>query len=155
MSEAATITLQHRRRVARPQTRSRVKALHGERLAVGTAAIAVAALPLLAPHGPANSGPEDVLIGLALVGFLLWAGTSGHRLRFAFGIPMALFIGGGALGGLAGPLPDPGPTAILQGMILLAWCWAVITIRSSAHRLQGLPCPWDSSPVGWAARLFL
>ncbi len=155
MSEAATITLQHRRRVARPQTRSRVKALHGERLAVAMAAIAVAALPLLAPHGPANSGPEDVLIGLALVGFLLWAGTSGHRLRFAFGIPMALFIGGGALGALAGPVPDAGLTAIVQDMILLAWCWAFINIASSAHRLKVLLSTWVYSSIGWATLLFI
>ncbi len=155
MSEAATITLQHRRRVARPQTRSRVKALDGERLAVGMAAIAVAALPLLAPHGPANSGPEDVLIGLALVGFLLWAGTSGHRLRFAFGIPMALFIGGGALGALAGPVPDAGLTAIVQDMILLAWCWAFINIASSAHRLKVLLSTWVYSSIGWATLLFI
>lgn len=132
-----------------------MEALHGRRLAVALTAIAVAALPLLAPHGPVGTAPEDVLIALALAGSLLWIGASGHRLRFAYGIPMALFVAGGALGALAGPLPGAGVTAIIQDVILLAWCWTFINIASSAERLRLLLATWVYSSLVWGTILFI
>ena len=59
----------------------------GERLALATTAIAVAFLPLLAPQGPSGTAPADGLIALAIGATALWAGRSGKRLRFAYGLP--------------------------------------------------------------------
>jgi len=68
---------------------------------------------------------------------------------------MALFIAGGALGALAGPVPGAGLTAIFQDMILLAWCWTVINIASEAQRLKVLLAAWVYSSIAWATLLFI
>jgi hypothetical protein len=130
------------------------RALDGERLAVAVTAAAVAMLPLLVPRGPANTSPVDVLIALALSTCLFWAGTSGHRWRFPYAVPMSLFIAGGALGALAGPLPRSGIVALSQDIMLLAWCWAVINIGFSPEKLKVLLATWAYSSIGWAALLF-
>src|SRR4051812_11406550 len=130
-------------------------ALDGERLALGATATVVATLPLLAPRGPANSAPVDLLMLLALAATLLWVGRSGHQLRFAYGIPMALFIAGGALGALAGPVPGAGVIATVQDVTLVAWCWAFMNVASAPQRLKVLLATWVYSSMVWVTLLFL
>src|SRR6266566_4841881 len=89
----------------RPFRASATRTLNGERLALGATAGAVALLPLLSPSGPANLAPVDLLIAAAVAACLLWAGTAGHQWRFPYALPMAVFITGGALGALVGPVP--------------------------------------------------
>jgi O-antigen ligase len=126
----------------------------GERLALGLTAVAVAMLPLLTPGGPGNLAPVDPLIALALAGCLLWAGKSGHRLRFPYVAPMALLVAGGALGALAGPVPKDGIVALSQDLWLVAWCWAVANLASSHERLKVLLATWAYSAIAWAVALF-
>jgi O-antigen ligase len=142
------------RSAARP-ARTRALSLDGERLAVGTTALAVVGLPLLAPHGPGNTGPADVLIVLSIAAALLWVGRSGHRLRFAYGIPMALFIAGGALGALVGPVPGIGTLSLVQDIMLVAWCWTFMNVASTPSRLKTLLAAWAYSAIVWAVLLFV
>jgi O-antigen ligase len=132
----------------------RVAALDGERVAVVSTAAAIATLPLLVPQGPGHTAPADALILFALGASLVWAGTSGRRLRFVYAIPMAVFIAAGALGALAGPVPVAGIVALLQDVLLLAWCWVVINVASSAQRLRLLLRTWVYSSIVWAVVLF-
>ena len=127
----------------------------GERLAVGATAAAVATLPLLVPRGPANLSPVDLLIGFALVACLVWAGASDHRWRFPYALGMGLFLVGGVLGALAGPVPGAGVVSIVQDLALLAWCWAVANLASSPGRLRVLLQTWAYSSLVWAALLFV
>jgi O-Antigen ligase len=127
----------------------------GERLAVGLTAVAIALSPLLVPHGLGNLAPADLFIALALWACLLWVGTSGHRLRFPYAAPVALFMVGGALGALAGPVPGSGIVALLQDFVLLVWCWAVANLCSSPHRLKTLLVTWVYSSICWAVLLFV
>jgi len=136
-------------------TRTRARALDGERLAVATTAIAVATLPLLKPHGPGNTGPADVFMVLSIAATLLWAGRSGQRLRFAYGIPMALYIVGGALGAMVGPVPGTGILSLSQDMLLVAWCWTFMNVASTPRRLATLLSAWAYSAVVWAVLLFV
>jgi O-antigen ligase len=129
--------------------------LAGQRLVLVTTSIAVAALPLLAPHGPANTAPEDALMCLAIAVAALWAARTGHRLRFAFGIPMALFMAGGVLGALVGPVPGTGAVAIVQDMAILAWAWAFMNVASAPERLRTLLATWAYSSIAWATLLFV
>jgi hypothetical protein len=134
-------------------SRPRVAWRTGERAALVTAAVAVAALPLLVPHGPGNVAPADLFIVAALGACLTWAGASRHSFAFPYAIAMWVFMVGGAIGALAGPVPWSGALALIQDLELLAWCWIVANIASSPARLRILVNSWAYSAVGWAALL--
>jgi len=138
-----------------PRARAASEARSGERLLMRTMVLAVAGLPLIRPNGPGGTAPEDVLILLALAATLLWAGRSGQPLRFAYGAPVAIFITGGALGALNGPVPGAGAVAIVQDIVLLAWCWAFMNVASHAERLRALLTAWAYSSIGWVLLLFV
>jgi O-antigen ligase len=138
----------------RPPARG-LTALDRPRLPVVVAAGAVALLPLLRPGGPGNSAPVDLLIGVALAVSVFAAAGSGKKWRFPYVVPMLLFLAGGTIGAIAGPVPDAGITALAQDVILLAWCWVVVNICRSADGLKILMRTWAYSSVVWAALLFL
>jgi hypothetical protein len=128
--------------------------LDGERMAVALSAAAVAALPLLSPAGPGNVAPVDLVMAMALSACLLWAGTSGRRLRFPYALPMGVLMAGGALGALVGPVPGSSLVALLQDVWLLAWCWALVNLASSPGTLRLLLATWAYSAVAWSVLLF-
>src|SRR6476661_6022506 len=99
---------------ARPSIRPRALAgqRQGERLAVLTTAVAVGLIPLAVPAGAANAAPIDLLMAIAIGACLFWAGSTGHKWRFPYGIALVLFLAGGALGGLVGPVPRLGAIAL-------------------------------------------
>ena len=67
------------------------------RSAVRSPAIVVAAAliatPLLKPHGPAHVTPADVVMAVAIVSVIVWAGTTGARLHLPYAVPMSILIG--------------------------------------------------------------
>jgi hypothetical protein len=123
------------------------------RLAVGTAATAVAMLPFLRPGGPANVGPIDVFMALALLSSLLWFGSSVARLRAPYALATAIFIAGGAAGALAGPVPGSGLIALGQDLWLLAWAVCLANVCRTAHALRVVLHAWAYSSIAWAALL--
>jgi hypothetical protein len=131
----------------------RIRALTAADVAVGTAALAVAGLPLLVPSGPANTSPVDVLIALAMVASVVWAVRSHHVWRFPFGLAMALYIVGGALGALAGPVPGSGLVALVQDFAVLFWGWTLANVCSSSHRLRVILGTWAYSSIAWSSLL--
>lgn len=141
-------------------------ALGGGKLAIGTIALAVAMLALLRPAGPGNSSPVDVLIALALGGTFLWAGSSGAKLRFPYGLAMGVLLGAGALAALTGPfasgnlppLPLPirratGILALIQDLVLFAWCLAIANGARSGTALKVVLHTWAWSAIAWAGLL--
>jgi hypothetical protein len=121
----------------------------GEQLALRATATAVALLPLLRPTGPANTAPLDFFILLVLGSCLLWAGRSGTRWRFPYVFPFSLFVLGGALGSLAGPVPMGGLIA------LLAWCICLANVCRSPRGLQVVLRTWVWSAMAWAIVLLI
>lgn len=134
---------------------ARAEPLHGERFALGLTAVAVAILPFLKPGGPGNIAPVDLVIGIALVACLLWAGASRARLRFPYTVGMGLLIVGGTLGALVGPVPTSSAIALLQDLWLLGWCWAVANIASSPGKLRVLLATWAYAATAWSAALII
>jgi hypothetical protein len=130
-------------------------AVTGERLALGAAAASVALLPLLRPEGPGNTAPVDLVIAVAIFASLLWAGTAGIRWRFPYALPVAVFMLGGALGAVVGPVPGAGITALVQDLWLLLWCWAVANVARSPARLKMLLRTWAYSSIVWVTLLFV
>jgi O-antigen ligase len=128
---------------------------YGESLALTTTAIAVALMPLLRPGGPGNLAPVDLVVGLAIACSLLWAGVAGRRCRFPYGLPMCLFMAGGALAAMNGPVPTAGIVAIAQDVWVLAWCWTLVTVTSSPRGLRIILATWSYSAVVWVCLLFV
>lgn len=133
----------------------RLRALSSEDVAVGATAVAVAGLPLLVPNGPSNIAPADALIALAVVSCIVWAWKTRHVWRFPYLVAMTVFLIGGALGALAGPVPGTGAIALVQDVVLLFWCWAIVNICSTPERLRVILASWAYSSVVWASVLVL
>lgn len=127
----------------------------GERLAVGAAAAATAMLPFLVPKGPANVAPDDALIAIALLACLVWAGASGHRWRLPYVVPVGLLVVGGALGAAFGPVTRDGVIALVQDVMLIAWCWAIANLSHSAANLRILLATWAYSAIGWVTLMYV
>lgn len=132
----------------------RTGAITGARLATLATALAVALLPVLVPHGPANLAPVDVFIVTAVWLGLVWAG-GGHPWRFPYAVPTALFIVGGCLGALAGPVPNQGIQAVVQDLFLLAWCWTIANLGASSGRLKTIVATWVYASIAWGTLLFV
>jgi O-antigen ligase/polysaccharide polymerase Wzy-like membrane protein len=142
-------------RAGEPAQPAIARPLNGERLAVRAAALAIAGMPLLIPSGPSNVGPIDLLIMLTIGAALFWSGMSPHRWRFPYAAPIAVFIAGGAVGALRGPVPGTGAIALVQDVVLLLWCWALANIASEPERMRVLVKTWCYSAVVWASLLFV
>jgi O-antigen ligase len=127
----------------------------GERLAVTVTAVAVALLPLAVPEGPANMAPNVAFIVVAVVACLLWGAAAGVPWRFPYVIPVALILTGGALAGVVGSVPQGGLVALVQDVVLIVWCWAVVNISRSAANLRLLLATWAYSAVAWAVVAFV
>ena len=122
----------------------------GERLAVRATAIAVALLPLAVPEGPGNMAPNVAFIGIAVLACLLWGAAAGVPWRFPYVIPVTLTVVAGALAGIVGPVPTGALIALVQDLVLVVWCWAVVNISRSAANLRLLLATWAYAAVGWA-----
>ncbi|HZT14941.1 MAG TPA: O-antigen ligase family protein [Gaiellaceae bacterium] len=141
----------------RPRPRAtlgeRLRALTAEQVAIGATAVAVAGLPLLVPAGPANIAPADLLIGVAIVAATVWGWRTRQVWRFPYLVAIAVFVLGGALGAVAGPVPGTGAVALVQDIVLLLACWSVANVCSTPERLQIVLAAWAYSAFAWASVL--
>jgi len=152
MSAAAPAARLAQQRIAVLDASRRVP---GERLAVTTTAVAVALLPLAVPEGPANMAPNVAVIALAVLACLLWGATAAAPWRFPYVIPVAFILTGGALAGLLGSVPGGALVALVQDVVLIVWCWAVVNIARSAANLRLLLSTWAYSAIAWAVVAFV
>jgi O-antigen ligase len=138
----------HPVRWSRRSTASEGATVHG--LAVGVTAAAIALLPVLEPKGPGNSGPMDAFLGVALVAALVWAATSGERLHLPYVIPFAILAVAGTVSAILGAFPSEGLLALVQEVILLAWCAAIANLARSPAALDRFLGAWSWSAIAWA-----
>ena len=81
---------------------------HGRwRVMVASIVVACAALPLLRPSGPGNTGLVDLALLCAILASLYWASSRSYRLRLPYALPAALTVLGGALAVLVTHPPAP------------------------------------------------
>ena len=130
-------------------------AVGSETLALTLSAAAVACLPLLVPSGPSNLAPVDLLMASAVGAVVVRAIAAGHPWRFPYAIPIGLFLLGGALGALAGPVPRAGVVALMQDFLLVAWCWALVNLCRSPRCTSVLLRTWAYSSIAWVTLLFV
>jgi hypothetical protein len=148
------VAVGERRRLPAAGDRART-ATHEARLPLILTAVAIALQPLTVPRGPGNLGPADAFIVLAIAAWLWSSATSGERLFFPYALAVGLMVIGGAVGGIAGPVPREGVLAIVQDLLLLGWCWTVANVASSARRGPMLYRVWAASSIAWSAALIL
>lgn len=132
-------------------TRSRTDVLL--RLATSTVVAAVIMLPLIKPTGPGNLGPVDPLVLASIVTVLLWAASGSRVLQVPYALAMGLSLFAGALGALNGPVPELGAVALIQDLVLLAWCAAIVTLGQETNSLRTLARAWAGASILWAAVL--
>lgn len=132
---------------ARPLVRS-----SAYRLAVLTAAVAVTVQPLLHPSGPGNSSPVDLLTLATLVGVAVWASASRAKLHAPYVFAGGIMALAGAVSGIFGPLSGTAALAVVQDVVLVAWCVALANIAQPAV-VRLLLRVWAWSSIGWAAVL--
>lgn len=124
-----------------------------EKLALAATAIGVAMLPLLQPLGPGNVSPVDALIALSLALTLVWAGSLHYRIRLPYALSVGVLIMGGIVAALAGPVPAEGLLAVVQDLVLLAWCAALANLARTPQGLRTVLETWVWSSIAWAALL--
>jgi hypothetical protein len=120
---------------------------------LGPVAAAIALLPLLRPSGPGNSSPVDAAIAVSVAATALWAGYTRQELRLPYALAVGVFMVGGAIASLAGPLPADGLLAVAHDLVLLTWCGVVVNVARSADALRWLLRAWAWSSVAWAVIL--
>ena len=143
-----------RGRSALPSRSAELRVAELRRQALWLTAAAVAILPAVVPRGPANTGPVDLFVALSVAGCLAWAATSHDRWRFPYVVPVGLMLLGGALGALAGPVPDAGVVAIVQDLALVVWAWALVNIAASFGAVTTILRTWAYSSIAWVLLLF-
>ena len=138
-----------------PLSVARVKSDALLALATGTVVAAVMMLPLIKPQGPGNLGPVDPMILAGIVTVLLWAATQNRVLQVPYAIAMGLSLVAGALGALNGPVPELGAVALLQDLVLLIWCAAIVTLAQESNALRTLVRAWAGASILWAVLLLV
>jgi hypothetical protein len=131
----------------------RLRALTAADVAVGTTGLAMAAMPVLVPAGPANITPADAVIMVAVAASAVWAWKTHHIWRFPFIVAIAIYMVGGAIGAMVGPVPGEGVLALVQDIVLLFWCWAIVNVCSTPRRLEIVLGAWAYSAVVWTSVL--
>jgi hypothetical protein len=144
-----------RQRIVRPPTLGPDERARARRMPLVLVAAAVVTLPLVVPRGPGNLGPADFFIVLAIAAWLFSAAADGQRMRFPYACGIGLLMAGGAIGGLAGPVPTAGLLALVQDILLLAWGWTLVNVCRSPGRAEVVLRTWVYSSIAWVCVLFI
>jgi hypothetical protein len=124
-----------------------------ERFALLAMAVAFAAQPALHPTGPGNSSPVDAVILVSILAVAIWGASNRLPMRGPYLLGESLIIIGGAIAGAVGPLPGLAVLAIVQDVILVTWCVAIVAIASTPARLTFLAKAWSYGSMVSAAVL--
>lgn len=122
----------------------------GLRLPLILVGLGICALPILAPNLAGNATPADGLIALAILGVLLWAGTTRQPLALPYGLGVGVMAIAGLVASLAGAFPLLGLVAVLQDLFLLVWCAAVANVARRPGAIEVLTRTWVVSSLLWA-----
>lgn len=131
----------------------RVRAMTLTEVAVAAVGIAMALMPVLVPAGPANITPADVFIAAAVAASAVWAWKTHHVWRYPFLIAVGIYMVGGMIGALIGPVPGQGVIALVQDIVLLWWAWAIVNVCSTSQRFRTVIGAWAYSAVAWTSVL--
>jgi O-antigen ligase len=115
--------------------------------------LAVVALPMVTPFGPANITPADPALLAAIVVVVFAAGTAGHEVHLPYLVPAGIVVVAGALAAVLGSYPKEGFVAVVQDMFLFAWCAAIANAARSPNTMASVLRVWSFSGIAWASIL--
>ncbi len=142
--------------VAAPHRVDPVTRLGRWRLTQVAICFAVAAMPLLRPAGPGNTGLVDLALLGAMLVSALWAATRALTVRLPYAWPVGIGVLGGALALLVtGTGPYRGLLALVQDVFVFAWAAAVATLGADRRLLDVFCRAWAYSTAVWAAVLIV
>ena len=124
-------------------------------VAVYSTCAAVAFLPFLQPAGPGNVSPVDALICIAIVATVYWALANRLQIRTAYALPVAVMALAGLIASLFSAFPAAGLLAVVQDLVLLAWCTTVLTVCRTPNGLSMVLRTWAYASVVWAGLMLL
>ncbi len=129
------------------------------RLTVITITIAMAALPLLRPSGPGNTGLVDLALLVAILAAVLAASSRAYRIRLPYAFAAGLTVFAGALAvtlapGGSGEL-QRGGLALVQDVFVFGWAAAIATVGRDRRLLDTAFKAFAFSAVAWAALLIV
>jgi O-antigen ligase len=127
--------------------------LHRDRVAAGALAVPIALMPVLQPSFIATVTPVDLTIVVGVAIAVIWLGSSGRVVRLPFALSMVLMIGAGAFAGMLGSHAILGMQAILQDLLMLAWCVALANVCRTPDSLGIVVGAWVWSAIAWAGLL--
>jgi O-antigen ligase len=139
------------------------------RLTVVAIWVAMAALPLLRPSGPGNTGAADLAVVGAMLTAAMWASARLHVVRLPYAFPVGLTVLAGALaaagaaahaagGARTGAISGAGWHSLLalaQDVFVFSWAAAVTTLGQDRALLDTLCRAWAYSAVVWACVLIV
>jgi O-antigen ligase len=126
-----------------------------DRLARVGVMVGIAGLPLLLPSTSVNLTPADLGLVLAMGAVVLWAGSTGQRLRLPFVIGVGIMAIAGTVSALLGAVPWLGGIAVVQDLYLLGWAAALATFGRTPGSAEFLVRAWCVSAAAWAIGLVL
>ena len=138
--------------VAAPPTIStrETAALTAHRWATLALAGSIWLVPVLRPGlGPVR--PADFAIVGATAAVVLWLGWSQVPLRMPFVASMTLFCIAGLVAALVSGHPGVGIIAVVQDLVLLAWCLAIVNVCRTPESLATIFTAWVWSATAAAS----
>jgi O-antigen ligase len=124
-----------------------------DRLPAVLVGIAIAAFPLLRPHGPGHITPCDVLMGIAIIGVILWAGSNRAAFHLPFVIPVTLYVLTGLVAAVLSIAPQAGFLAVGQDLFLFVWAATIANVIRVPNNLSTILGAWAWSATAWATIL--
>jgi hypothetical protein len=127
------------------------------RMTQAAIAVSVAAMPLLRPSGPGNTGLVDLALLTAIVAAALWASTRSLRVRLPYALPVGLMVVAGAstVVTIGQDAAEHAILALVQDVFVFGWAAAVATIGRDRGLLDGFCRAWAFSGTAWAGALIL
>jgi hypothetical protein len=127
--------------------------LHRDRVAAGALAVPIALMPVLRPSFIATVTPVDLTIVMGVGIVAIWLVSSGHVVRLPFVLSMGLMITAGVFAAMLGSHAILGMQAILQDLLMLAWCVAIANVCRTPDSLGIVVGAWVWSAIAWAGLL--
>lgn len=127
------------------------------RVMVVSIVVACAALPLLRPSGPGNTGAVDLALICAILVSLYFASSRSFRLKMPYAFPAALMVVAGSIAALTSH-GGPGATsrsalALVQDVFVFGWAAAIATVGQDKRLLNVILKAISYSTVAWAGLL--
>jgi len=116
-------------------------------------ALALIAAPLLKPHGPVHVTPVDVIMTVAILSFVLWAGTAHVDIHLPYAVPMAILIATGIVAAAFSIVPMSGVVAVGQDLFLFTWAAAIANLIRRPRDLNLFLSAWSLGAIAWASIL--